>query len=214
CRSPTTGGRTPRARRSTGATVSSRSGACSCSDSSADVGPPMPDQVNAGAAPGRDDELWRSLRWLGLIGAIAIRWAGISIEGPVLGTDQGYQIAGARSLLEGRGVTLQIVEASDLSSVSAVPLRWWPPLYSLIAAPLLAVLHDPALVLVTSTWAATVMLFGAWFAILELLGSLVDWRAKLLLWLFWMMVAPPITRDTTTGAPDHLALRLFSVGLG
>src|SRR5262245_25304891 len=143
----------------------------------------MPDSVKSSAPArsiARGTELWRWLRWVVLIGAIAIRGAGILIEGPVLGTDQGYQIAGARSLLEGRGVTLQIVEASDLSKVATVPLRWWPPLYSWMAAPVLAALDDPALLLAISTLAGMVMILGAWFAILELLGPLVNWRAKLL----------------------------------
>ena len=84
------------------------------------------------------EALWLRYRWLVLIIAIVTRLLVLYYDGTIVGPDQGFQMAAAKSLMEGRGITLEVFQLDDISATSTYNLTWWPPLYSYISAPLLA----------------------------------------------------------------------------
>jgi hypothetical protein len=125
------------------------------------------------------EALWLRYRWLVLIVAIATRLLVLYYDGTIIGPDQGFQMAATKSLMEGRGITLEVFQLDDISASSTYNLTWWPPLYSYISAPLLALTGDFVTVLVMTVWFSTIVLYIAWFFILEQLAPLRLQRAGL-----------------------------------
>ena len=59
-----------------------------------------------------------------------------------VGTDKSFQIQATKNLLEGNGISIREVYATDLSVIHNVPLIKWPPGYSLILSPFYAASGD------------------------------------------------------------------------
>ena len=70
---------------------------------------------------------WTWLRWVLLFAIITLRIAILYHDGPVVGTDQAFQLAGAQSLLNGQGLSIEVFETTDISHLSPFYIVWWPP---------------------------------------------------------------------------------------
>ena len=155
---------------------------------------------------------WTHLRWILLFVAFFMHSLAVYQRGPLLGTDQGFQTGAARSLLQGHGVSLPVFEASDVSQPIYKPLYWWPPVYSFMAAGLMAtIIDDPWWVTLLLTWLGMVILFAALFATLEMLD--LSAITKTALWLYWTFIWPPIIVTDTTGPTDFLAAGFYALGV-
>jgi MFS family permease len=125
-------------------------------------------------------------------------------------TDKTIQIAGARWLGMGQGLNIIQANPADLSNPVNEPIVGWPPGYSLVIAPLLAILDNIWWTALIIDWISISVFFLAWFVILELLGSSINLPAKLFIWFYWAFIFNPLMRLTSSGM---LSLALFSVGL-
>src|SRR5688572_14004632 len=56
--------------------------------------------------------------------------------------DASYQLMAAKNLLAGHGISLDTVSASDLSQVIYTPLINWPPGYSFLVSPFIAITEN------------------------------------------------------------------------
>ncbi|HUR10636.1 MAG TPA: hypothetical protein VM012_04670, partial [Flavitalea sp.] len=57
-------------------------------------------------------------------------------------TDKSFQAIAAKSIVQGKGLTIPQVHANDLSIVHYEPLVGWPPGYTLFVTPVYALLND------------------------------------------------------------------------
>jgi hypothetical protein len=87
-----------------------------------------------------------------------------------VGGDKAYQLQATKNLLEGHGISIHEVVASDLSHASYTPLIKWPPGYSLLASPFYALDHNGFL------WGSV------WLDIL--FAALFVWLARKIILLF------------------------------
>jgi hypothetical protein len=154
---------------------------------------------------------WRRLRWLLLTQALLLNGLAVYLDGPLLGTDQGFQTAAAISMLAGHGITNPVFEVSDVSATVYKPLVWWPPLYSFMAAGMMAIIHDPWWVTLLLTALARAGLLIAIFLLLESLD--IDSHIKVLMWLYWAFIYPPTTSRIDTGPTDYWSDAFFVLGV-
>jgi hypothetical protein len=122
-------------------------------------------------------------------------------------TDQFFQIAGAQSIRLGRGYTFPVGTSDDLAQIKYAPLVGWPPLYSLMLAPLLAGPIWLAMALLNIF--AIIIFFVAWLVILELLGDAISVPAKIAVLLFWALGFTPLSWAYS----DSLSLAFYSAGI-
>jgi hypothetical protein len=148
-----------------------------------------------------------------LIIAIATRLLVLYYDGTIIGPDQGFQMAATKSLMEGRGITLEVFQLDDISATSTYNLTWWPPLYSYLSAPLLALTGDFVTVLVMTVWFSVIVLYIAWFFILEQLAPLLGAVTRAAIWLYWIFISPMGSQAEFPGATDYLSMALFSVAV-
>ncbi len=59
-----------------------------------------------------------------------------------VGTDKSFQVQATKNLLEGNGISIREVYATDLSIIHHVPVIKWPPGYSLLLSPFYAASSD------------------------------------------------------------------------
>lgn len=157
---------------------------------------------------------WSNVRWVLLLTAILIRLFALYLDGPLAGTDQGFQLAGAQSLLHGDGFSIPTFELNDISQWSSYFITWWPPIFSYLAAPILALTHDPILTLSTWTAFGIIAIFVGLFIILETNSRWINTTARFCLWIFWIIFAPPYVQTGVMGVTDYLSLGLFICAVG
>lgn len=153
------------------------------------------------------------MRWLLLLAVIAVKVSVLYHDGLVVGTDQGFQLAGAQALLDGEGISIKVFETSDLSQQSPYYIAWWPPLFSYMAAPVLAFTNDPVFTLFFWTAFGLTSIFVGWFIILESNHDWISVPARIALWIYWLVIAPPYVQTFVMGATDFLSLGFFVLGI-
>jgi hypothetical protein len=57
-------------------------------------------------------------------------------------SDRFLQLALGYSIKEGKGYTIPVINATNTSVIEQKRLTFFPPLYSLVAAPILAITHN------------------------------------------------------------------------
>src|SRR5579862_3113199 len=85
------------------------------------------------------------------------------------GPDMHRQIVAAQNLNAGRGYSTTEVIPTDLAQTADVPLVFWPPGYSFLLAPVLAITNDISWSVILLDWVAIAIFVVAWGAILHIL---------------------------------------------
>ncbi len=141
---------------------------------------------------------------LALLHQFAWTWRYNLVEG-----DEQTQMAAAQSLWHGHGITLAEADPTDLSKPAYVPMVAWPPGFTLLAVPVLALCDDELSASLVLKWLAAVGFFVAWRLILRTVVTDANSGSELF-WGWWGLVYTPLLRPYTSG---QLALALFSLGL-
>lgn len=126
-------------------------------------------------------------------------------------TDQAYQYAATRALLEGHGLTIAYAHPDDLALVERQELISWPLGYSLALAPFLLAVENDWLAMLCLDWFSIVLFFGAWVCICVILRGRLGKAPIFGLWAYWAVAFTPFMLPI--GSSANLALALYSAGL-
>lgn len=152
---------------------------------------------------------WRIWRWFWLALAIGHQCYH-QYAFPRYGYDKVQQVAAARALGAGHGITLPKYNVADLATPKWEPLFGWPPGYSVAVAPFVHATATARLATWCVDWLATVLFFGAWFMMFERLAPYVPVLARWAFWMFWALAFPPLSAVTSS---DALAVAIYTAGL-
>lgn len=162
----------------------------------------------------RGERIWHWFRWLFLVAAILWQCLHQNYLGNLLwgffNPDKVTQVAAAQSLLDGQGLTMLIMDFNDPGNPRREPVVHWPPGYSVAFAAVKAVTHDVWRTNLLLDILASVLVFTAWFTILESLSLRIGAAAKLLFWVYFGLVWNPLLLMTST---ENLALGAYSWAL-
>lgn len=145
---------------------------------------------------------WRWAKWALVALAIGLQSLQVCYIGNYhhgfFNPDKAVQIAAARALLDGHGLTSSGANSADASQPLRYPLTQWPMGYSVLFAALWPVFGDLWNTALVIEILGTVLFFTAWLAILEWQGQWIDARVKLLVMGYWALVWNPLNVQTCT----------------
>lgn len=165
-------------------------------------------------ATDRVDKLWGLARWYLLAAAIGLQSLQICYIGNLhhgfFNPDKARQIAVARGLLDGYGLTSPVPNSADASTPVRYPLSQWPMGYSVLFAALWWLMGDLWNTAVAIEVLGAILFFTAWIAILEWQGKWINSRVKFLVMGYWAFVWNPLNVQTCT---EMLSLGLLCWGV-
>ncbi len=122
--------------------------------------------------------------------------------------DKDLQVVAAQSLLAGRGLTLPFADPLDLSKSLDAPMAIWPPGYSLLMAPLLAVFEDPIQAAGALEMLTAIVFFAVAWQLLRRFP--IDDPVRLAICAWWAAVGSPLSK---MGPSDMLSFTFFTAAL-
>ncbi len=160
-------------------------------------------------APSQTSGPRRTTTRLSLLAAFAAAVHGIAAQYAfsAFGPDKVCQTAAAQAFVDGRGLSLPIVDAG--LRIGTIPLQGWPPGYSVLVAGALALVGDPFRATVLIDSASVLCLLTSWWVALGTLPSSIRPQVRLLIFAFCALAFVPTTALPST---DLLALALLSAG--
>ncbi len=123
--------------------------------------------------------------------------------------DKSYQILAAQNFLNGNGFSLLEVYANDLSTSAYVPLTKWPPGYSLLLAPFLAICKNNAILATLLLDTLACLLFIVYSRRTLLLNSLPVWLVN----VYTLIAGFFFYSFCTASSSDFITVTVFIIAL-
>ncbi len=154
------------------------------------------------------DEAWRRWRIPLLLIAIVLRSAQAVINRR-LTIDYMAILTAAKTFLTHGTFATPLVWSSDLSKTVLRPQIYWPPGYNLLLSLPLALGRSPYVAMAFADVVSLSLFMGAFFLILDTLGSGLDPRARLFLAVLMAVINAPLALDYNDHPTDILTSGLF-----
>jgi hypothetical protein len=138
-----------------------------------------------------------------MVCAILVQILQFYIMGPILRYDGSNQLSATQQLLEGKSITIELVtNSNDMSDVQLRALTWWPPGFSLLAAPIYTFTQDLWWTMYVVDVLAVVLFFLATARLFWLLQDELSPRLEFYIWMFWAVLYVPVHRYTDQLTPS------------